>query len=74
MLLDAELLPDLLLAQDLSTLAVTADAARVRTAKEAEDERVMRAEEAEDDENEMSLAFLALVDELSLLVRSHRGI
>ena len=49
MLLDAELLPDLLLAQDLSTLAVTADAARVRRAKETEAERVRRAKEAEDE-------------------------
>ena len=38
MLLDAELLPDLLLTQDLSTLAVTADAARVRRAKDIEKE------------------------------------
>jgi hypothetical protein len=47
MLLDAELLPDRLLAQDLPTLAVTADAAKVRRAKEAEAERVRRARELE---------------------------
>ena len=47
MLLDAELLPDRLLTQDLPTLAMTADAAKVRRANVAEAERVRRANEAE---------------------------